>query len=115
MMLQSRNGQEIDVPASDIKIRHIYAIQLLAFTETWNIKTHFWKKKWKILHKISISQKPFFLENILAGALNIYTEMHLETLKIWFGYDIILIKSFGKGAIFPTSSKECAEEDGLHK
>lgn len=60
-MLENRNGQEIAVPASDIKIMHIYAIQLLAVIETWNIKTHFWKKKWKILHKISISQKAFYI------------------------------------------------------
>lgn len=43
-MLQNRNGQEIAFPASEIKRMYIYAIQLLDFIETWNIKTHLWKK-----------------------------------------------------------------------
>lgn len=45
MMPENRNGQEISIPASGIKIMHIYAIQLLAVIEVWNIKTCFWKKK----------------------------------------------------------------------
>lgn len=114
MMFQNRNGQEIAVPASDVKILHIYVIWLLAFIETWNIKTHFWKKiKKEILHKISISHKAFFSWKVFWQEFLPYIEMLLETLKIGFGYDIILIKFFGKGAVFPTSSKECAKEDGL--
>lgn len=72
------------------------------------------KKNRKFYIKFLLVKKPFFLDNILDGALNIYVEMLLETLTIGFGYYIILIKSFGKGAIFPTSSKEHTK-DGLQK
>lgn len=44
-MLQNRNGQEIAVPESGIKIMHIYSIQLLTVIETWNIKARFLKEK----------------------------------------------------------------------
>lgn len=102
MMLQKRNGHEIAVPASDIKIMHFYAIQLLLKPQILN--HGFGKKIEKFCIKLLV-KKPLFLENILAGALNIYVEMHWETLELRFGYDIILIKSFGKGAIFSTSGK----------
>lgn len=76
-MLQNRNGQEIAVPESGIKIMHIYSIQLLTVIETWNIKARFLKekKRRKFCMEFLLVKKAFFLENILAGALNINVKM----------------------------------------
>lgn len=49
----------------------------------------------------------------MAGALTIYIEMYFERPKIEFGYDIILMKSFCKGGILPTSNKNVPKKLGF--
>lgn len=111
-MLQNRNGQEIAVPASEIKrIKRMY----IYADFYWNLKYQntFLEKIEKNYIKFSVQSKsPFFLENILAEALTIYIEMYFEKLKIGFGYDIILMKSFCKGEIPPASNKNVLKKLG---
>lgn len=76
MILQNRNGQEIAIPASEIKrIKRMY----IYADFYWNLKYQntFLEKIEKNYIKFSFQSKtPFFLENILAEALTMYIEMY---------------------------------------